>query len=337
MQLRLRGLTAALIVLAAAIPAHAAITFTTHSGSLNPAGQPVSAKLNVLIQGDRLIVRLSNTTTDLMAFEQTLNSLSFSIAKKDANGSLGKTNGQTARFSAAGIRIDHEMSETQWTLRTAGNRFMLRAPGNQRTILPDLHNGGLDKANKSVNTPGAHEFLSGSVVFEILVPGIDLTDQIAEVRFGWASTETGDPQITQDTANNMDTQGYGDKAQFSLPGDVLMGPNNQSADGELLSDPVRSFADIVGSSGGIEHGVGSGGPVTGPATRQGTNGGFLPNPNDLFFGGGPIGDGGGHIFAPEILSTYLEKGFVTVPEPMTLGLLSLGLLGLLARKRRPLN
>ncbi|MEI8198072.1 MAG: PEP-CTERM sorting domain-containing protein [Phycisphaerae bacterium] len=333
MKLRSRGLAAALVVFAAAVPAYAVVSFSTRDGSLNPAGQSVSAKLDVIIQGDRLIVRLSNTTTDLAAFEQTLNSLCFSIAKKDANGSLGKTNGQKATFSTAGVQINTELSETQWTLTTTGNRFMLHAPGNQHTILPDLHNGGLDKANKSVTAPGAHEYLTGPVVFEILVPGIDLTDEITGVRFGWASTQELDQKISEGTSN-MDTPGI-DNSQFSLPGDLLMGPVSQTSE-ELLSDPVRSYADSVGASGAIDHGVGSGGAISSPSGQNANNnnGGVQP---DFQFGssGGGDGSGGGTINPPELFSAWSTSPLV--PEPMTLGLLSLGMLGLLAKRRRPIN
>ncbi|MEI8196575.1 MAG: hypothetical protein WCI73_11750, partial [Phycisphaerae bacterium] len=267
MRLRMGGLTAALVVLAAAVPVQAAISFTTQSGALNPAGQGVAARLDVTIAKDRLVVRLSNMTQDLAAFEQTLDRLSFSIAKKEAHGSLGVTNAQTAHFAEGGVQIASQMTETNWTLSTAGNRFTLRAPGQQRTILPDLHGGGLDKANASITAPGVHEFLTGPVYFEILVPGLTLTDEITGVSFGWAGAEEGDPKISSDTTNNMDSPGLG----FSLPGDLLLGPGQQATEQELISDPVRAYADSVSSGGGpgSNHDGGSGGPVSGwPSTAS---------------------------------------------------------------------
>lgn len=360
MNRRLYGPAALLALLAFTLPVHASVIFTTHEGSVTPNGLPVSAKLEVSMKPDTLVLRVSNTTPNIQVFEQTLSGVSFSIYNKKAEGDLVRGHGKVAYFGTNGLNVSSKSESANWTLAKSGDTYLLRSPGSQRTLLPESSDrGDFAGADGSLKNPGAHEFVAGTTEFEIRVPGLALTDDIINLRFHWSSTDQAllEPQISRGTAETeLDKQV---SSEFSTPGDIQTVPSDPPIS-ELIPTSY-SVAQIppIGQPSEVYHGVNTGGggfmsiaedspdypdPITWAEWfEQGgltaATGQTEPNPVPEITVPTPTVDSQTLTdltgkTTPNDLPDIAEVSATPTPEPTTLGLLGLGVLGLLNRRRK---
>ena len=340
---RVRGIAAAIALLALSAMAPAAVTYTTHEGALNAAGQPISAMLEFTIHPDAIVVRVTNTTPNIQSIDQTISAISFSVYNKKAKGDLGFTWGQVRTVSDQGIKTAAEKTETKWTLTKSGSTYTLHAPGYGRGILPEPQGLTYDKADKSITDAGTREFLASPAVFQIQIPDISLTDDILGVKFFWGHEVgggVGDLHIAGRTGSsdpsNTAVPDFGTPADVSLYPTPGSGSNNVVASGE-----TGGLLGTVGGADYVPHGVTGGPPSVSPPDSSGRNRtpvyptagnpptpGLIPpidgTPNPpLPPTGGLIPPSGGTPNAP-----------LPVPEPTTLGLLTLGAAGALWSRRK---
>ena len=72
-------LLATVALLAAVSSVRANVSFSSQEGAVNKAGQPVAARADFTIKPDMIVVRLTNTGSEIISLDQALAGLSFQV------------------------------------------------------------------------------------------------------------------------------------------------------------------------------------------------------------------------------------------------------------------
>lgn len=352
---RKSGLGAFVALMALAVStSQAAVTYTTHEGALNSAGQPVNAQVEFTIHPDAIVVQVTNLTKDLKSFDQALTAISFSVYNRKAKGDMGFTKGRVRTFTEQGMVTGSQLQETKWTLAKSGNTYTLRAPGDQRGIIPDTQGLTYDKADASITNPGGKEFLVGTVTFQIQIPDISLTDDLIELKFHWGH-DVGLAGDDLKVAGRTDAAPDPSKLIGGdpwTPGEANASPSPTGYN-EVSYSGERGYLTPVGEAGYVPHGVPGGAPGGGAQSSSNSNTPSaaplpewptdvpltppeVPDPNDPVTPPNNVVPGVTPLTPPENPKPNdpIIVPPTPVPEPTTLGLLGLGAAGLLTRRRR---
>ena len=177
------------------------LSYSTPAGSVDSAGEPVSARADVSTTGGILTISLTNLQNNPHSAGQLLSDFGFTLSTGQTTGTLGPSS-STALFerqvNANGTYTPTGFNvSTGWALEnnvSGGLRLCdlcAGSAGPTHTIIggPDNFNLYSD-ANDSIANNGPHNpFLAGVVTFTISIPGLTSAAYVDSVFFSFGTVE----------------------------------------------------------------------------------------------------------------------------------------------------
>src|SRR5882672_2455338 len=176
------------------------VTFSTPTGAVDPAGEPVSAMASVSTTGGILTITLTNLQNNPHSAGQLLSGFGFTLSSGQTTGTLVSSTALFERrvndngtFTPTGFNV-----ATGWVLEnnvSGGLRLCDLCAGGAapaHTIIggPDNTNVYGDANSSIANTNGPHNpFLAGVVTFTITIPGLTSAAYVDSVFFSFGTTE----------------------------------------------------------------------------------------------------------------------------------------------------
>jgi hypothetical protein len=176
------------------------LSYSTPAGSVDSAGEPVSATADVSTTGGLLTISLTNQLNNPHSVGQNLSDFGFTLSSGQTTGTLVSSTALFERrvndngtFSPTGFNVS-----TGWALEnnvSGGLRLCdlcAGGAGPTHTIIggPDNFNLYSDANSSIANTNGPHNpFLAGVVTFTINIPGLTSAAWVDSVFFSFGTTE----------------------------------------------------------------------------------------------------------------------------------------------------
>jgi len=174
------------------------LSYSTPAGSVDSAGEPVSARADVSTTGGLLTISLTNLQNNPQSAGQLLSDLGFTLSSGQTTGTLLSSTALFERqvnangtYSPTGFNVS-----TGWALQnnvSGGLRLcdLCAAVGPTHTIIGGPDNANLySGANSSIANNGPHNpFLAGVVTFTITIPGLTSAAYVDSVFFSFGTVE----------------------------------------------------------------------------------------------------------------------------------------------------
>ncbi len=176
------------------------LSYSTPAGSVDSAGEPVSARADVSTTGGILTISLTNLQNNPHSVGQLLSDFGFTLSTGQTTGTLSSSTALFERsvndngtFTLTGSNVS-----TGWALEnnvSGGLRLCDLCAGGAaptHTIIggPDNFNLYSDANDSIANTSGPHNpFLAGVVTFTINIPGLTSAAYVDSVFFSFGTAE----------------------------------------------------------------------------------------------------------------------------------------------------
>ena len=174
------------------------LSYSTPAGSVDTAGEPVSARADVSTTAGILTISLTNLQNNPHSAGQLLSDFGFTLSSGQTTGTLGSSTAAFERqvnadgtYTATGFNVS-----TGWALQnnvSGGLRLcdLCAAVGPTHTIIGGPDNANLySGANSSIANNGPHNpFLAGVVTFTITIPGLTSAAYVDSVFFSFGTAE----------------------------------------------------------------------------------------------------------------------------------------------------
>lgn len=159
---------------------------STPPSFVNGVGQPVAAQADFTFKPGAIIVSVQNTTEAPRHFTQTLNGLKFKIKNYRGDPYLQTSRGNVRMILTNGTPGAPAAEITNWTFEFKDGEFSLAAPGKNYTVLPETGPNDYYNADPSLLASAQRPFITGSVSFMIIIPGMPTDEQIEGVEFSFS-------------------------------------------------------------------------------------------------------------------------------------------------------
>ena len=175
------------------------ISFLTHTGSVDTAGETVAALATITTGAGTVTIDLSNTLTasQVQSVGQDLSALSFSLVGVSAAGTVSSSNGTFISIASGGSVSSATGPHSGpnfigWGLSNAGSVYTLNdlvgGASPAGTIIGGAGATAYSSGNASIDNGSHDPFVQGMGVWVLSIPGVTSTTDIKNVYFSFGTT-----------------------------------------------------------------------------------------------------------------------------------------------------
>jgi len=188
-----------LLIIGAASPAKADSVTFNFSGNVSGGAVAGTIMFDVTSAGS-LTVAITDTEANPSNVGQLISDLMFNVSGMTGAATMTSSSGQEVSIDKTGVATLGSMGNTMWGINSSSGTIILSAllSGPMNLIIgPGGAGGVFTNANGSIaGNPAHNPFLSGTVDFNLTVPGLTSVSQISNILVSFGTTAGSNLAVT---------------------------------------------------------------------------------------------------------------------------------------------